>query len=297
MEYPSREQAAAEILEIGRRMEARGYVVANDGNISCLLGPDRALSTPTEVSKGHMTADMLVETDLEGRVLRAGTRAPSSELRMHLRVYQENPALGAVVHAHPVTATCFAAAGIPLDEPILTETVTAVGSIPVAHFAVPGTQEVPDSVAPFCHAYNGALLANHGVVAWAEHLEQAFFRLEWVEMYAQATLITKHILGRSNWLSCSETAAIMEIRERLGIALGGQPMCAPESSNIRDVLPRSGMVSPRGPDRGAPAFADSVAAKLAENNSFIGAIADAVAARLASGRQAGVPADETVQKD
>lgn len=281
MDYPSRQEASEQILDIGRRMEQRGYVVANDGNISCLLGPDRVLSTPTGVSKGHMRADMLVETDLEGNIRVPGTRPPSSEIRMHLRVYKENPAIGAVVHAHPLVATCFAAAGICLDEPILTEAVTAIGSIPVAHFALPGTQQVPDSIAPFCNTYNGALLANHGAITWAGELETAFFRLEWVETTARATLVTKYILGRCNRMSCAETAAVVKLREQMGIMLGGDPMCAPSSRNVEDVLPRSGPVKQDNEDPRAQAVADAVAARLCESEVFLSAVADAVAEKTA----------------
>lgn len=249
-EYPTRAQAAEEILDIGERLVQGGYVVANDGNISCLLGPDRVLATPTGVSKGRMAPDMLSVLDLDGNVIEAGTIRASSEVKLHLRVYRENPDVRGVVHAHPVTATSFAAAGIALDESILTEAVTAIGSIPVAKFAVPGTAEVPDSVAPFCREYNGVLLANHGVVTWADRLELAFFRMEWVETVAKATLITKYIIGKYNTLSRGQAAAFAPIREGLGISAGGEPVYTEKAGNDKDVLPRSGLVAP--PDE-APA--------------------------------------------
>lgn len=289
MNYPDRETAVQQILDIGRRLEKHGYVVANDGNLSCLLGPDRVLTTPTGVSKGAMCADMLVEMDLDGNILKAGNRAPSSEVRMHLRVYQENSEIGGVVHAHPMTATSFAAAGIALDEPILTESLTAIGSIPVAHFAMPGTQEVPDSIAPFCRVYNGTLLANHGVVTWAEDLETAFFRMEWVEAIARATLTTKFIMGQYNRLSCMEVAPFAELREKMGIRLGGQPMCAPKSANVKDVLPRSGMVEHEDEDPRAERIIAGVAKRIRESEALvldeleadlIARIADRVAERI-----------------
>lgn len=240
--YPGREAAANEILDIGKRLVDGGYVVANDGNLSCLIGPDRVLATPTGVSKGRMTADMLSVLDLGGNVVEAGSIAVSSEVKMHLRVYQENPDIRAVVHAHPVTATSFAAAGIALDEAILTEAVTAVGSIPVARFAVPGTEQVPESIAPFCQDYNGAMLANHGVIAWADRLEIAFFRMEWIETLAKATLITKYIIGQYNTLSESQAAAFAPIRQNLGIDAGGTPVHVASARNEEHVMPRSGLI-------------------------------------------------------
>ena len=129
--YPSDAQAKAEILDAGRKIYQRGLVAANDGNLSVRVGDNALWVTPTGVSKGAMTEDMLVKLSLDGTVLE-GTRKPSSETKMHLRIYQENPAVRAVVHAHPPAATAFAAAGLPLDRPVLQEAVVQLGTVPVA---------------------------------------------------------------------------------------------------------------------------------------------------------------------
>ena len=126
----------ADVVEIGRRLYARAYVASNDGNISVRLDGGRLLTTPKSVSKGFMTSDMMVVTDLEGRKL-AGARAPSSELLMHLEVYRHRPDVNAVVHAHPPLATGFAVAGIPLDRAVLAEVVTTLGSIRIAEYGTP----------------------------------------------------------------------------------------------------------------------------------------------------------------
>jgi L-fuculose-phosphate aldolase len=121
------------IVEVGRRLWARGFVASNDGNISIRLGPDRLLMTPASVSKGFMTPEMMVVTDLDGAVVEAAPgRKPSSEALMHLVAYRQRPDIGAVVHAHPPTSTGFAVAGIPLDRAVLAEVVTTLGSIPIA---------------------------------------------------------------------------------------------------------------------------------------------------------------------
>ena len=161
--YPTDREAKTLLLEAGRRLYERGFVASNDGNMSVLVSAGTLWTTPTGVSKGFMTEDMLVKTDLAGTVLE-GTRKPSSELKMHLRVYQENPDLRAAVHAHPPAATSFAIAGLPLDRPILPEAIVQLGTVPVAPYAEPGTQAVPDSIAPFCRDYGGVLLANHGAL-------------------------------------------------------------------------------------------------------------------------------------
>ena len=120
----------ADIVEVGRRMYARGYVASNDGNISIRLDDDTILTTPKSVSKGFMTPDMMVVTDVTGKKIR-GARDASSELLMHLEVYKNRPDARAVVHAHPPTATGFAVAGIPLDRAVLAEVITTLGSIPI----------------------------------------------------------------------------------------------------------------------------------------------------------------------
>ena len=158
------EQIRADIVECGRRLWHRGFVASNDGNISVRLDEHRLITTPTAVSKGFMTPDMMVITDLEGRKL-AGERNASSELKMHLEVYRHRPDVRAVVHAHPPTATGFAVAGIPLDRAVLAEVITTLGSIPIADYATPSTEELPAAVRKYIKAHDGLLLANHGALA------------------------------------------------------------------------------------------------------------------------------------
>lgn len=220
--YPTDAQAKETLLEVGRRMYTKNFVAANDGNISCKVGEDRLWTTPTGVSKGYMTEDMLVKTDLFGHVLE-GSCLPSSELKMHLRVYQENPEIQAVVHAHPPVSTAFAIAGIPLDRAILAEAVVQLGSVPIAPYALPGTQEVPDSIAPYCKDYNAVLLANHGALTWGRNLMEAYFRMETLEYYATLLMITGNILGKAQCFSPEQVGCLLQIRSDLGIRSGGIP--------------------------------------------------------------------------
>ena len=185
--YPTDAQAKADILAAGRKIYQRGLVAAHDGNLSVRVGENALWVTPTGVCKGDMTEDMLVKITLDGALLE-GTRKPSSETKMHLRIYRENPDVRAVVHAHPPAATAFAAAGIPLDRPVLQEAVVQLGTVPVAPFALPGSQGVADSVAPFCREYRALLLEYHGAVTWGESMEQAHYRLECLEQVATVTL-------------------------------------------------------------------------------------------------------------
>ncbi len=221
--YLSDQDAVEQILEIGRRMYAKNYVAANDGNITCLVSPTTLWTTPAGVSKGYMTKEMLMKMDLDGHILQ-GTQKPSSELKMHLRVYLENPDLTACVHAHPPAATAFAIAGIALDRPILPEAIVQLGVVPVAPYAAPGTQEVPDSIAPYCRTHNGVLLANHGALTWGTSPMQAYMRMESLEYYALLTMYTGSIIGQANELSREQVDRLVETRTKLGITAGGRPV-------------------------------------------------------------------------
>ena len=219
------EQAKALILEVGRRMFERQYVAANDGNISIRTGENRIWVTPAGVSKGYMTEDQLVCVALDGTVLE-GTAKPSSETKMHLRVYQENPDVGSVVHAHPVVATTFSIARIPLDVAIMTESVIGLGVVPVADYATTGTQGVPDSVAPFCKEYNACLLANHGALTWGKDAMQAYYRMETLECFAAIMMNLGYLNQPPCVLNRSQVEELLEIRKNLGVTSGGIPRCA-----------------------------------------------------------------------
>lgn len=222
IKYVTDMEAKKSIIEVGKRMYARGFVAANDGNISCKVGPDTIWTTCTGVSKGFMTQQMLVKVNMDGKILQ-GSQIPSSEVKMHLRVYQENEEVMAVTHAHPPVATSFAIAGISLEKAILPEAVVQLGTVPIAKYATPGTQEVPDSIAPFCKEYNGVLLANHGALSWGSDVFQAFYRLESMEYYATVLMYTGNIIGKQNELSCGQVSELIGIRQKLGIAGGGIP--------------------------------------------------------------------------
>src|SRR6056297_3444653 len=193
MNYPNIFKAKEMICEIGKRMYHREYVAANDGNISLKVEENKIISTPTGVSKGFMTKEMISELDLEGNWNGVGMK-PTSEMKMHLRVYKENKDIGAVVHAHPPVATAFSVANIELTKPILIENVLLLGPIHIAPYAKPGTKEVPESIAPYCKKYNGVLLANHGALTWGEDIMEAYHRLESMEHYAKILMYSNKIL-------------------------------------------------------------------------------------------------------
>jgi L-fuculose-phosphate aldolase len=181
-----------------------------------------------------MTPDMLVKLDLDGNILE-GKYKPSSEIKMHLRVYNENPEVCSVMHAHPPVATSYAIAGISLDKPILPEAIVLLGSVPVAPYATPGTDEVPDSIAPYCKDYNAVLLANHGALTWGRDAMEAYYRLESLEHYSLMLMYTGKIINQANELSSSQVSDLIKIRQRMNVKSGRVEM-GEKSLNLGDKI-------------------------------------------------------------
>ena len=188
--YPSEGEVRRDIVEAGRRMYMRSFVSGIDGNLSARISDDVIVTTPSGVSKGFLTEDMLVKLDLGGNVLQ-GTLRPSSEIKMHIAIYKKSPEILAVCHAHPPISAAFAAAGVALDKAFLQETVLLLGTIPVAKYAPPGSQELADGIAEFCLEYRGALLEHHGAVAWGGSVMESLYRMEGIEYTASVAMYSK----------------------------------------------------------------------------------------------------------
>jgi L-fuculose-phosphate aldolase len=204
------------IVHSGRVLYERGFIAATDGNISVRLDDDRILITPTCMCKGMMQVDDLVVIDRHGRKLE-GERNVSSEVQMHLLIYNMRSDVQAVVHAHPPTATGFAAAGIALDQPLVSEVVLTLGEVPLAPYGCPGTQALSDSLRPLIPNYDALLMANHGVVTYADELNRAFMHMETVEHFAKITLVAR-TLGNPKVLESEEVKKLTAIRRQLEAA-------------------------------------------------------------------------------
>lgn len=206
-----------QICEIGKRIYMNGFVAANDGNISVKINDNEFLATPTGVSKGFMTPDMICKVNAKGEVLSAsGKYKPSSEIKMHLRVYAERPDVKSVVHAHPPYATSFAIAGIPLNKPIMPEAVISLGCVPIAEYGTPSTDEIPNAVAKYLEHYDAVLLENHGALSWGADLTSAYYKMESLEFYAKLTFISTS-LGGPKELNEEQVQTLYGIRKKLGI--------------------------------------------------------------------------------
>ncbi|MGH9581264.1 MAG: class II aldolase/adducin family protein [Terriglobales bacterium] len=230
----SERQHREEMVRIGRLIHERGYVAATDGNLSVRLEHDAILSTPTSISKGMMEPEDMVVVDLQGRKV-TGRRNASSEIAMHILIYRLRPDVKGIVHAHPPTATGYAAAGMPLNQALISEIVLALGCIPIARYGTPGTPELTEALEPLVPHYDAILMANHGVVTYGEDLLRAYMKMETVEHFARIALVT-HLLGRQQLLTQEDVGKLMEARAKYeGITTAaamapGCPVVAPDDS-------------------------------------------------------------------
>ncbi len=205
-----------QIVEVARRCYDRGLIVAGDGNISVRVAPGRIIATPSGVSKGWMTPEMMVAVDDDGNPLEDTSYRVSSEFPMHRIIYRTRPDINAVVHGHPPHATGFAVAGLALDKAICSEVVLTLGCVPLADYGTPSTAELTAAIEPFLPYHDALLMANHGAVAYADSLERAFNKLETVEHTARISLIARS-LGNENTLPPEAVEKLYEIRERSGM--------------------------------------------------------------------------------
>ena len=206
-----------QICDIGKRIYNRNMVAANDGNISVKLNDHEFLCTPTGVSKGFMTPEYICKVNEKGEVLQANAGfRPSSEIKMHMRVYAKRPDVGSVVHAHPVYATSFAIAGIPLTQPIMPEAVIALGCVPIAPYGTPSTNEMPDAIETYLPYFDAVLLESHGALTYSTDLLSAYLKMESVEFYAQLLYQSK-MLGGPKEFDKETVQRLYEIRRKMGL--------------------------------------------------------------------------------
>lgn len=201
------------IIEIGKLMYEKAYVVSSDGNVSIRLDENRVIASPTMTSKARMTEDGLAITDMEGKPL--NDKKASSELAMHLLIYKMRPDVKAVCHAHPPHGSAFAVAGLAIDQPILSEVILTLGCVPLTAYGTPSTSELTDAMIPFVTHHNALLMANHGAVAYGNDLWQAFDRLETLEHTAKIAILSRALGGATN-LPSDAVEKLIHVREKAG---------------------------------------------------------------------------------
>jgi L-fuculose-phosphate aldolase len=221
----SERELRQDIVDIGRLVYQKGWVAANDGNITIRLDKDRILATPTGVSKGMMHVDDLIIVDHKGTKIE-GRKECTSEIMMHCTIYNMRSDIHSVVHAHPPVATGFAAAGRPLDQALLPEVIIGLGCVPLAAYGLPGTPELTAPMLPYIPKYDAIMMGNHGAVSYGEDVYKAFFRMETMEHFARIALVAE-LLGGANVLPKTEVDKLLNSRTRYGVKTraGSEPGC------------------------------------------------------------------------
>lgn len=204
-----------EMCEIGRRVYAKGFAAANDGNISFRLDEGRVLCTPTRVSKGYMKPDDLCIVDLDGKQI-SGKKKRSSEILLHLTIMKTRPDVRSVVHCHPPHATAFAVAHEPIPKCTMPEFEVFLGEVAIAPYETPGTQTFADTIIPYIKDTDTILLANHGTVTAGSDLQDAYFKTEIIDAYCRILLLARQ-LGPVQYYSDAKAAELIKIKPNLGI--------------------------------------------------------------------------------
>jgi L-fuculose-phosphate aldolase len=224
------EALRAEILRAGRKLWERQYVDGNGGNISCRLGRNYVLCTPTMMSKRDMEPADICLSDLDGNIV-AGDRERTSELLLHLEIYRANPRARAVVHCHPPYAMAFSLTGTTPPVGLVSEYEIFIGPAALASYETPGTQAFAKTVLPFVQNHNAILLANHGVVCWSDTVTHAEWLTEILESYCKTCVIAKQIGKPLTYIPEEKIREILVLKRKLGFPDARMaPLPPPEDS-------------------------------------------------------------------
>ncbi|MCL2109204.1 MAG: class II aldolase/adducin family protein [Oscillospiraceae bacterium] len=206
-----------QICDICAKMWQLGWVAANDGNVSVRLADGTFLVTPAGIGKSFITPDKIVQINSASETIGETDYRPSSEIKMHLRCYQDRDDIGAVIHAHPPTATGYAVANKALDGYTMIEAVLTIGSVPVTPYGTPSTHEVPEAIAPYLQEHDVLLLQNHGALSVGADLLTAFYRMETLELWAKISL-NAHLLGGAVEISRENIERLCSMRGQYGMS-------------------------------------------------------------------------------
>lgn len=204
-----------EICDIGRRIWMREYCDGNGGNISCRIGPDAFICTPTGVSKGFMTPDMMCMVDGKGNQT-AGTWKRSSEITTHLAIYHSTPEAVSVCHAHPCHAGAFAIKGLQPPPRLIPELEVFVGTVAMAEYKTPGSAEMAEVIKPLAPKHQSIIMGNHGVITWGKSVEDAYFKMEITDAYCRTLILAQQIPGGAS-IPCEKLPELLNIKKSLGL--------------------------------------------------------------------------------
>ncbi len=204
-----------EICHVGRKLYAKGFAAANDGNISYRISDKVVLCTPTMVSKGELKPDDICTVDMTGKQI-AGRKKRTSEVMLHLEIYKTDPQVKAVVHCHPPHATAFAVAGEPIPTCILPEVEVFLGPVPTTLYETPGGDLLAETITPHIKKSKVALLKNHGTISWGETVDRAYWWTEILDAYCRILMLSKQI-GNVDRLSEPKVDELLDLKEKFGV--------------------------------------------------------------------------------
>ena len=268
---PEAEAIKKEIVAVGRKLWQRMYVDGNGGNISYRLGPNEVICTPTLLSKADLTTADLCLVDLEGNQL-LGPRARTSEILLHLEIYKAVPEARAAVHCHPPHATAYAITGHVPPTCIIPECEVFVGRVALAPYETPGTKKFAETVLPFVKQHNTVLLANHGIVCWADTVTHAEWYAEVLDTYCWTLMLASQIGPPISYIPPEKAGALLDLKKRLGLPDVRHDMRECQLCDVSDIP--SGIAVPAVP---CPADA---AASQDDIDAIVKGVTDAVMAAL-----------------
>ncbi|MGB8259532.1 MAG: class II aldolase/adducin family protein, partial [Terracidiphilus sp.] len=213
---PEAEAVKREICAVGKKLWLRQFVDGNGGNISYRIGPNEVICTPTLVSKYDLTPEDLSLVDLEGNQI-AGAKARTSEIFLHLEIYKSVPQAKAVVHCHPPHATAYAITGRVPPNLVIPEFEVFVGKVAISPYETPGTARFAQTVLPFVKEHNTVLLANHGIVCWADTVTHAEWYAEVLETYCWTLTIAAQLGAPISYISPQKGSDLLAIKKSLGL--------------------------------------------------------------------------------
>jgi L-fuculose-phosphate aldolase len=213
---PEAEEIKKEICSVGRKLWLRQFVDGNGGNISYRIGPNEVICTPTLVSKYDLTPEDLSLVDLDGRQI-AGTRPRTSEIFLHLEIYKSVPEAKSVVHCHPPHATAYAITGKVPPNMIIPEFEVFVGKVAISPYKTPGTPEFAQTVIPYVRDHNTVLLANHGIVCWADTVTHAEWYAEVLETYCWTLMLASQLGAPISYISDQQATDLLALKKKLGL--------------------------------------------------------------------------------
>lgn len=207
-------QLKKDICEIGRRIYAKGFAAANDGNITVRISDKEVLCTPTMTCKGFLKPEDISIIDMEGKQL-SGAKKRSSEALLHLEIFKARPDVKSVVHCHPPHATAFAIAREPIPQCVLPEVEVFLGDVPITKYETPGGKQFAETVLPFVAKTNVIILANHGTVSFGENVERAYWWTEILDAYCNMLMMARG-LGKINFFSEEKERELLDLKQKWG---------------------------------------------------------------------------------